>query len=121
MATTPKKLAQRLEAADRKLQEVRRRLIRCEPLDAQVIPMLEGIVELLQSAGSERELMCGNEEARQRLNDMQAATERAHLLLQSAAELMCRSALAKPSIAGSYTPEGELPPLEFSGRMIVHA
>ena len=121
MATTPKKLVERLEAANKKLLELSRRLIRCEPLDAQVIPLLNQIAEVLQFVTSERELISGSESARQLLKDMQTSAERASLLLQSAAELICRSALAKPLIEGSYTREGELPSLEFGGRMIVHA
>ncbi len=121
MATTPKKLIQRLEAADKKLQDVRRHLSRCEPLDSQVMPLLDQIAGVLKSVGSERELIAGTQRAQQLLKDIRASAERANLLLQSAAELTCNSALAKPSIQGSYTPDGELPSLEFGGRMIVHA
>ena len=121
MATTPKKLVQRLEAVNKKLWEVKRHLIRCEPLDAQIIPLLKQIAEALQLLRSEGELISGSEEAQQLLKEIQTSTENARSLLQSAAELVCRSALVKPSIAGSYTPDGELPSLQFSGRMIVHA
>ena len=121
MVAIPKRLAQRLETADRKLGEVRRHLIRCEPLDAHVVPQLRQIAEALQSAKAEGELMEDNEKAQRLLKEIQASTERARLLLESAAELNCRSALAQPSIAGSYMPDGEVHSLEFSGRMIVHA
>ena len=121
MATTPKKMAQRLETANKKLREVKRHLIRCEPPEAQVIPLLKQIAEALQLVRSEGELISGREENRQLLIEIQTSTDKARLLLQSAADLTCRSVLAKPSIAGSYTPDGEVPSLEFGGRMIVHA
>jgi hypothetical protein len=120
-AITPKKLVQRLEAADKKLQQVKQQLIRCEPLDAQVIPLLNQIVKLLQSVQDERDLISGDESAQLLLKDIQARTESARTLLESAARLICHSSLARPSIEGSYTPDGEFPSLEFSGRLIVHA
>jgi hypothetical protein len=121
VAATPRKSLQRLEAADKKLLEVRRHLIRCGPLDAQVIPLLRQIAEVLQAVRSDGEFISGSEEAQRLLKEIQTSTEKARLLLQSAAELTCHSVLTKPSIAGSYTPDGEFPCLEFSGRMIVHA
>jgi hypothetical protein len=120
-AITPKRLVQRLEAADKKLQQVREQLIRCAPLDSQVIPLLNQIAGLLQSIQNERNLIPGSESARQLLKDIQARTESTRALLESAARLICHSSLARPSIEGSYTPDGELPSIEFSGRLIVHA
>jgi hypothetical protein len=120
-AITPKKLVQRLEAADQKLQRVRQELIRCEPFDAQVIPLLNQIAGLLQSVGNERDLIAGSELAQQLLRNIQAHTERASMLLESATRLVCHSSLARPSVEGSYTPDGEFPSLEFGGRLIVHA
>ena len=121
MAITPRKLVQCLEAADQKLQEVRQQLIRCESLDAQVIPLLTQVVETLNVLKSERELISGSELAQQLAKDIQARAKRADALLKSAAELICHSALTRPLIEGAYTPDGEFPSIEFSGRMIVHA
>ncbi len=121
MATTSKKLGQHLKTVNNKLLEVKLRLIRCEPLDIQIIPLLRQIAETLQSIKSEGELIGGGEDVQHLLREARSGAEKARLLLHTAADLTCRSALAKSSIAGSYTPNGELPPLEFSGRIVVHA
>jgi hypothetical protein len=118
---TPKKLVQRLESADEKLRQVRQHLIRCEPLDHQVVPLLHQIAEIIKSVASEQELVSGGELAEQLLKDIHTRTERARVLLESAAMLTCHSALTKPLIEGSYTPDGKLPSIEFGGRLIVHA
>jgi hypothetical protein len=120
-AITPKKLVQRLEAADKKLEQVKQQLIRCAPLDSHVIPLLNQIDALLQSVQNERDLISGNEPAQQLLKDIQARTENTRTLLESAARLICHSSLARPSIEGSYTPDGQFPSIEFSGRLVVHA
>ena len=118
---TPEKLVQRRGAADRKLQQVRQHLLSCKPPDEQVIPLLNQITETLQSLENERELIAANAEVQQLLGSIGANTARASVLLESAANLICHSTLQRPLIEGAYTPDGRFLPLDFGGKIIVHA
>lgn len=120
MAITPEKAVQQLEAAGWKLERVQRHLIDCEPPDTQVEPLLRQVAEILGNLQSERDLLSGHESMQQLLTDIRARTVRTELLLQSAARLVCNSALERPLIEGSYTPDGKISPLEFGGRIIIH-
>jgi hypothetical protein len=120
VAITPDKAIRQLDSASRKLERVRKCLIGCEPPEAQVMPLLQQIIETLKGLQSERELLSGHDSIQQLLTGIQERTARVELLIDSAAHACCSSALEQPLIEGSYAPDGSVPLLQFGGRMVIH-